>query len=191
MPHKPNDNNKIYNSSQEDIKIDPEILIKLLSPVPNGPLKNVEEVIVPEPLPRLRLSNRIKSSGSKRGPRSIKDWNKEIRTVLGHLYDIEVLEKSWLAQLPMVQKLAAKEHGGRTIGSGLALQAVLKQALIDVQEYDMEPQTRVILTDFPKKKIIEIASELKLDRSYLSRRYVTRAISILTVAFQRIIDRSA
>ncbi len=106
------------------------------------------------------------------------------------MYDIEVLEKSWLAQLPVVQKLAAKEHGGRTIGSGLALQAVLKQALIEVQEYDIEAQTRVILTDFPTKKIVEIASLLKLDRSYLSRRYVTRAMNLLTVAFQRLIDRS-
>lgn len=190
MTQKSNDDNKKYNSSRETVEIDPEVIMKLLSQIPDGPLINVEDVIIPEPLPRFSILSRMKSSRSKRGPRSIKDWNKEIRTVLGHLYDIEVLEKSWLAQLPMVQKLAAKEHGGRTIGSGLALQAVLKQALIDVQEYDMEPQTRVILTDFPKKKIIEIASELKLDRSYLSRRYVTRAISILTVAFQRIIDRS-
>jgi len=189
MTQKPHEENKTNDLHNEDDEIDIETLMKLLSPVPDGPLKNVEEVIIPEPLPSLRLSRRIKSSGSKRGPRSIKDWNKEIRHAWGYLYDIEKLEKSWLAQLPLIQKLAAKEHGGRTIGSGLALQAVLKQALVEVQKYDMEPQTRVILTDFPKKKIVEIASELKLDRSYLSRRHVTRAISLLTIAFQRIMDR--
>jgi hypothetical protein len=189
MSRKPNNRENTNDPSREDINIDPEILIKLLSPIPNGPLKNVEEVIVPEPLPHLRLPSRKKSSGSKRGPRSIQDWNKEIRNVWGYLYDIDKLEKSWLAQLPVAQRLAAKEYGGRTIGSGFALQALLKKALINVQQYDMETQTRVILKDFPKKKIIKIASELNLDRSYLSRRYVTRAIGLLTVAFQNIIDK--
>jgi hypothetical protein len=191
MTRKPNDNSKKNSLSQEEVEINPDIFMKLLSQIPGGPLINVEEVIIPEPLPHFRSPSRRKSSGSKRGPRSIIEWNKEIRNAWGHLYDVDELEKSWLAQLPMVQKLAAKEYGGRTVGSGLALQAVLKQALIDVQEYDMEPQTRMILTDFPKKKIVEIASELKLDRSYLSRRYVTRAVSLLTVASQRLTDKSS
>lgn len=190
MTQTPRDDNKTDNSSREDVEIDPEVLMKLLSRIPDEPLKNVEEVILPEPLPRFHIPRRLKSSRSKRGPKSIEDWNKEIRSVWGHLYDTEELEKSWLAQLPVVQKLAASEHGGRTIGSGLALRALLKKALIEVQQYDMEAQTRVILTNFPKMKIVEIASQLKLDRSYLSRRYVTRAINLLTMAFQRLIDRS-
>lgn len=190
MTQTPSDNNKTYNSSPEDVKIDPEVLEEFLSRVPDGPLRNVEEIILSEPIPRFHMPRRLKSRGNKRGPRSRENWNEEIRRIWGHLFDEKELEQSWLAQHPVVQKLAASEHGGRTIGSGLALQALLKKALVDVQQYDMEAQTREILMNFPKMRINEIASQLELDRSYLSRRYVTRAVNLLTKAFQRLIDRS-
>ncbi|MBA7638106.1 hypothetical protein ES703_45757 [subsurface metagenome] len=125
----PRDNNKTDDSS--DVKIDPEVLDKLLSRIPDEPLRNVEGVVFPEPLPRFHMPRGLKSRGNKRGPRSRENWNEEIRRVWGHLYDEKELEKSWLAQHPVVQKLAASEHGGRTIGSGLALQALLKKALVD------------------------------------------------------------
>ncbi|MBU2535377.1 MAG: hypothetical protein KKD83_04315 [Chloroflexi bacterium] len=190
MTQTPRDDNKKDNLSQGDVEIDPEVLNKLLSQIPDGPLKNVEEVIFPEPLPHFRIPRRLKNSKSKRGPKSIEDWNKEVRSVWGHLYDTEELEKSWLAQLPTIQKLAASEHGGRTIGSGLALQALLKKALEEVLKYDMEDKTKAVLTYFPKMKIIDIASQVGLERSSLSRRYVSRAVNLLTVAFQRLTDRS-
>ena len=190
MTQKSDDDNKTCDSSREDVEIDPEVVMKLLSQIPDGPLKNVEEIIFPEPLPRFHIPRRLKSSNSKRGPKSIEDWNKEVRSVWGHLYDTEELEKSWLAQLPTIQKLAASEHGGRTIGSGLALQALLKKALEEVLKYDMEDQTKAVLTYFPKMKIKDIASQVDLDRSSLSRRYVSRAVNLLTVVFQRLTDRS-
>lgn len=190
MAQTPNDNNKPYNSSSEGTDIDPEVIMKLLSQIPDGPLKTAEEIVFPEPLSRFHIPRSLKSRGKKRGPRSKEDWNKEIRRVWGHIFDEKELENSWLAQHPVVQKIAASEHGGRAIGSGLALQALLKKALVDAQEYDMEAQTQEILTNFPKMGINEIASQLKLDRSYLSRRYVTRAVNLLTKAFQRLVDRS-
>ena len=104
--------------------------------------------------------------------------------------DEKKLSESWLALLPPVQKLAASSYGGRTMGSGLALQEFLNKALIEVQQYDMEDQTREMLKNFPKLTITEIASKSGLDRAHFSRRYRTRATEILTKAFLHIIDRS-
>ena len=190
MAQTPHKDNKTENPSEDGAEIDPEVIMKLLSQIPDGPLKNVEEIVFPEPLPHFRKSRRLENSKNRRGPKSIEDWNKEIRYAWGHLYDTERLEKSWLAQLPVAQKLAASEHGGRTIGSGLALQALLKKALEEVQKYDMEAQTKTVLTYFPKMKIKDVASQVDLDRSSLSRRYVSRAVNLLTVAFQRLTDKS-
>ncbi len=71
------------------------------------------------------------------------------------------------------------------------MQAVLKQALIDVQKYDMQPQTKTVLLHFPIMKLKDIASQVKLDRSSSSRDYAKKAVNLLTVAFQQLTDRLA
>lgn len=178
------------SSQGDDTDISPEVVEKLLRQVPDGPLKHVEDVVFPEPWPPFPIRIRRKHTKSRRGPKSIKDWTNEVRRVWGYLEDERKLSESWLALLPPVQKLAASSYGGRTIGSGLALQEFLNKALIEAQQYDMENQTREILKNFPRLTITEIASQLKLDRAHVSRRYCTRATNLLTKAFQRIIDRS-
>lgn len=106
--------------------------------MPDDPLKHVEDIVLPDPWPPFPLRIRRKHTKSRRGPKSIKDWTKEVRRVWGYLDDEEKLSESWLALLPPVQKLAASNYGGRTIGSGLALQELLNKALIEAQQYDME-----------------------------------------------------
>jgi len=165
--------------------IDPEEL-KLLLKVNDGPLKNVEDVILPEPL----ASNKRRQTGPRRGPKSLDEWLAEIRRIWGYLRDIDELSKSWIASLQAVQDLAASRYGGRTIGQGLALQELLKKALVEVQQYDMEDKTREILKRFPDMKMREIAFQLDIDRSQMSRNYTRKAVSLLTKAFQRIIDRT-
>ena len=189
MTQKPRGHNEIDTSSQDDEEISPKALLKLLS-IASGPLEYVEEVKFPEPLSPLSPTAHLKQTSNKRGPKSKEDWMKKVRRDWGNMNNEEKLAESWLAQLPAVQKLAASKYGGRTIGSGLALQELLKKALAESQQYEMENQTREILNNFPKMSILEIASKLGIDRSYLSRRYVTRATSLLTKSFQRVIDRS-
>ena len=180
---------KPYDSDKDDVEISPKALLKLVSNV-SGPLKHVEDVKLPEPLSPITPTSHPAKTNSKRGPKSIEDWTREVRKAWGNLYDVDELGKSWLAQLPVVQKLAAGKYGGRMIGSGQALQYLIKQALTLCQQYDMENETQEILKNFPKLKIVEIASKLGINRSYLSRRYMTKATSLLTKAFQRVIDQS-
>ena len=168
--------------------ISPEVIEKLLRQVPNGPLKHVGDVVLPEPWPPFPHI-RLKHTKSKRGPKSKKDWISEVRKVWGYLEDEKKLSESWLALLLAVQRLAACDYGGRTIGSGLALQELLNKALIEAQKYDMEDQTREMLNNFPRLTITEIASRTGLNRAHFSRRYVTRATELLTKAFLRVIDR--
>ena len=123
-------------------------------------------------------------------PKSLDEWLAEIRRIWGYLRDIDELSKSWIASLPAIQDLAASRYGGRTIGQGLALQELLKKALIEVQQYDMEDKTREILKRFPDVKMREVASQLDIDRSQMNRNYTRKAVSLLTKAFQRIIDRT-
>jgi hypothetical protein len=169
--------------------VDPEVMKKLLSSVPDGPLKDVEDVLLPEPWPPNQLPGISKHTASKRGPKSQKEWTSEVRRVWGNLHDEEKLAKSWLATLPPIQNLAASTYGSRTTGQGLALQELLKKALAEVQKYDMEDQTREILKSFPNMKMRDIASKLGLDRSHVSRDYTTKAVGLLTKTFQRVIDK--
>lgn len=178
------------SSQGDDIDIPPEMIEKFLRHVPDGPLEYVEDVVLPETWPPFPLRIRRKHTKSRRGPKSKKDWTSEIRRVWGYLEDEKKLSESWLSLLPQVQKLAARNYGGRIMGSGLALQEFLNKALIEAQQYDMEDQTREMLKNFPKLTITKIASKSELDRAHFSRRYRTRATELLTKAFLRIIDRS-
>ncbi len=182
------DSNNEEHSSKDD-EISPQALIKFISNV-SGPLKNVQDVKFPEPLSPISPTTYPTKTSSKRGPKSIEDWNREVRKTWGNLYEVDELGKSWFAQIPAIQKLAAGKYGGRTLGSGLALQDILKQALAESQKYDTENETQEILKNFPRLKIIDIASKLGLNRSYLSRRYMTKATSLLTKTFQRVVDQS-
>jgi hypothetical protein len=127
----------------KEANIDAKTLERLLRLGSDGPLKpeDVEDVILPEPWSPPLIKTRTKPMGLKRGPKSMKEWETEIRRIWGHLDDEDELAKSWLAQLPAVQKLAASNYGGRTIGCGLALQELLKKALGEVRQYDVERGT--------------------------------------------------
>ena len=182
------DHNETYTSSQDE-EISPEVLLKLISNV-SGPLKNVQDVKFPEPLSPISPTSHPIKTNSKRGPKSSEDWTREVRKAWGNLYEVDELGKSWLAQIPAVQKLAASKYGGRMIGGGQALQYLLNQALTLCQHYEMENGTLEILKNFPKIKIVDIASQLGINRSYLSRRYMTKATSLLTIALQRVIDQA-
>jgi hypothetical protein len=175
-------------------KADSEVIKKLLASVPSGQPEEVGDVELPEPWLPSQVCSLLKAlphgKGTKRGPKSDKEWNAEIRKAWGHLHDEIKIAESWLASLEAVQDIAASRHGGRTIGQGLALQELLKKALVEVQQYDMEEKTREILRRFPDMKMKKIASQLGLDRSQVSRNYTRKAVSLLTKAFQRVIDQA-
>jgi len=58
-----------FSSKDDDIDITPEVIEKLLSRVPDGPLKHVEEIILPEPLSRTSRTTYRKQASRKRGPK--------------------------------------------------------------------------------------------------------------------------
>lgn len=90
--------------------IDPEEL-KLLLKVNDGQLKNVEDIILPEPL----SSNKARQTSAKRGPKFLEEWLTEIRKAWGYLHDNEKLAEGWLSSLLAVQDLAASRYGGRKV----------------------------------------------------------------------------
>lgn len=178
-------------SKGDAIEVPPEVLKELLSHVPDEPLKHVEEIILPEPWPPFPQKIRIKQVSSKRGPKSPKLWASEVRKDWGNLNDVDKLGRSWLADLPKVQRIAASKYDGGMIGRGRALKELLAQALIEAREYNTDGKTHAMLSKYPDLKIKEIAEGCGVKREHFSRLYCRKATAILTMTFQRIIGRKS
>ena len=191
MPERsPDYDTKGASSKGDDIDIAPEVLERLLRVGSHGPLKHVEDIILPEPLSPLSPDTHVKQINSKRGPKLSEDWIEEVRKVWGNLNREEKLKESRLASLPAVQKLAISEYGGGTIGRSIALGVLMRKALLEAQKYDTNERVKALLTEYPDKSITEIASEFGLTREHFSRYYLPRAARFLTTAFQRILGQS-
>ena len=154
-----------------------------------GPLSRVEEVVLPEPWPPISKSAARSYHGDRRGPKSFGEWQNEIRKAWGRIDDEEYLAQSWLASLRKVQDLAIDKYGGGSIGRGLALQEYLARAVSEAKKYDVDEKTRRILEQFPQFSITQIAVSFSLSREHFSRLYGTRAARLVTITFQRILDR--
>lgn len=85
------------------MEVRPEVLEELLRVGSNGPLKNVEDVILPDPWPPIASHNHSDRTKLRRGPKSFKEWVREVRWAWRHVNDEEQLAKSWLSLLPPVQ----------------------------------------------------------------------------------------
>ena len=187
--------NKGYNtseaaSSQGDDDISPEIIEKLLRKTSDGPMKDVEDVVFPEPWPPFPHI-RHKNTKSKRGPRSIEDWTSEIRRVWDYLGDIENLSKSWLARLPQVQALSISKYEGGFLGRGRALRELMIKALMVARQFKTDERTHTMLNKYPEMSVKAIALKYGVTREQFSRQYGSKATSILTMAFQHVIGRKS
>jgi len=91
--------------------------------------------------------------------------------------------------LSKIQDLAVSKYGGKSVGKGLALQELLTKAVSEAQKYDMDEKTREVLSKFPQFSMKQIAVSFGLSREHFSRLYGTRAARLVTITFQRILDR--
>jgi hypothetical protein len=173
------------------LAVSPEELEKLLRLESRWPLKDVEDVVLPPPLETCSSVVAPGVSASKRGRRSAADWLKEISLAWGNLYREDKLQESWLASLPMVERLAASKYGGGIVGKGMALKTLLQQALSKARQQATDERVRALLTKYPNEKMTDIAAQLGLSREQVSRRYCTQAASLLVMTFQGVLEQSA
>ena len=154
-----------------------------------GLLSEVEEIVLPEPWPSISKSTAKRYQGDRRGPKSFSKWQNEVRKAWGQINDEEYLAQSWLTSLSKIQDLAVSKYGGKSVGKGLALQELLTKAVSEAQKYDMDEKTREVLSKFPQFSMKQIAVSFGLSREHFSRLYGTRAARLVTITFQRILDR--
>jgi hypothetical protein len=184
MSEKPFAYDENDDSSQEEIEIEPDTLLKLLSRV-SGPLKHVEEVEFPEPISSISKSRIDKQKISNRGRKSSEKWLTEIRRTWRYIDEEDKLSESWLAKLPQIQNLAASRYGGKELGRGLALQEVLRKAIIEAQKYSANQKIQGVLAKYPRVKMKEIAGQFGLiSREHFSRNYGRKAAVLVVRAFQ-------
>jgi hypothetical protein len=170
-----------------DINILKELLVVDYS---KGPLFHVEDVVIPEPLeirPKTENNFRIKST---RGRRSAEKWLAEIRKVWRQINDEEKLGESWLSGLAQIQNLAASKYGGSQVGRGLALQEILRKAIVEAQKYTTDERIKELLMKYPRIKMEKIAGQFGLkSREHFSRLYVRKAAALIVRAFQVILSQ--
>lgn len=180
-----------FSSKEDENDVTLKVIKKLISQVPDGPLENVEEISISEQLSPVLQPTDHKQKSLKRGPKSPGSWYSEIRKDWGNLDDVDKLGRSWLASLPEVLELATSKYEGGVIGKGRALKEVLTQALVEAKQCETDKKTYAILNKFPKMKIREIAAACGIDRSTLSRDYVSKATVILTETSQLVIGHKS
>ena len=139
------DNNSGYNSNsvsskRDDIDIELEVIEKLLRLDFDGPLKNVEEIVISD-LPVISPRQGSNRKIEKRGPKHLEKWIRDIRKNWGDLDDVYKLGRNQLASLTEVQALATDKYEGGYIGRGRAVKELLTQALIEARSYNTEEKT--------------------------------------------------
>lgn len=172
----------------DSLEIAPELLEKLLSLGCDGPLKDVQDITIPEPWPSISQDSR-KQKGSKRGPKPPELWVSEIRKDWDNVEDADKLGRSWLAFLPEIQEIARSKYEGGIIGRGSALKDFLTRAIAEARQLDTDKMTHAMLINYPKLNITEIAKSCGISRETFSRNYCPKAAIILTRIFRRIIGR--
>ena len=178
-----------FSSKEDEKDVTLKVIKKLVSQVPDGPLRQVEEITVPQPLSPISPTAYNKQERLKRGPRSPDSWYTEIRKDWRNIEDVDKLGRSWLSLLPQVQKLAVSKYGGGLVGRGMALKELLTQALTQARRYETDDKTHAMLRKYPVVTIEAIARGCGITREQFSRNYCPKATMILTEAFQLTIGR--
>lgn len=155
----------------------------------SGPLSHVEDVPMPEPWDQRTMRSLSHIPKTRRGRKTSEEWVTEMRMAWRHIDDEHWLEKSWLADLPQVQTLAASKHGGRSIGKGLALQELLRKAVFEAQQYTTDERTHEVLLKYPRVPMGEIAKQFDVTREQLSRACSAKAAGLVVRAFQVLLSK--
>lgn len=123
-----------------------------------------------------------------RGSTQSGDWHQRVAYALRHFGDRTVLNRSPMARLAYIERLAATQYSGRLLPRGLALHDMLL-ACVDkiLTELRNDPAlaracTYLQLT-LQGKTCKEISKELGLSREHVSRVYRQKAIELVTEEF--------
>jgi signal recognition particle subunit SEC65 len=119
---------------------------------------------------------------------TITAWEKRLDHALKNLEDLTILNRSSLARLSYIEKLAQKKYKGRILPRGLAVREVLRACIDEIIcELNNEP---VLHRACQYLAMIEkgmncghISKELGLSREHVSRFYRRRALGLITEKF--------
>jgi hypothetical protein len=155
-----------------------------------GPLAQVEDLIIPEPIEITPKAKNNLGMKSTRGRRSGEEWLAEIRKVWRYINEEDKLGESWLSRLPQVQDLAESKHSGRLVGRGLALQELLMEAITEARKCTTDKKIQEILLKYPSVKMKDIAGNFGLkSREHFSRLYGRKAAVLIVRAFQLLLSQ--
>lgn len=124
----------------------------------------------------------------KRDSTALGEWQQRVDDALRNLGDRSVLNRSPLARLAYIKRLAAEQYAGHLLPHGFALHDVL---LASVNKISTELADEPGLTRACKYLQLlvqglscqEISSQLGLSREHVSRIYRKKAIELMTEGF--------
>jgi hypothetical protein len=114
----------------------------------------------------------MRNMATKRGPKSKDTIHHELRHALRYLWDPIALEANPLSDHKLVQLRVERAYRGRTCSAGLALRAVLREALHDIARDlgDKHPISQLALAIDDGRSQVEAAVDLSLSSEHISRR---------------------
>ena len=123
-----------------------------------------------------------------KGPTSLDVWQKRVDQALRNLGDRSVLNRSPLAKLTYVERLAAEQYKGHLLPRGLALHDLFISCIKKISaEVSSEPGlTRACnYLELLVKGLscTEISKQLGLSREHVSRVYRKKAVELVTEEF--------
>jgi len=125
---------------------------------------------------------------AKRSSSSMNEWQERISYALRNLGDRTALNRSPLAKLGYVERLAAEQYSGHLLPKGLALHDMLITCVDRVStELGNEPKLHKaciylkLVTNGATCR--EISKQLGLSREHISRVYRRKAIELVTEEF--------
>jgi len=124
---------------------------------------------------------------------SLDVWQQRVEHALRHLGDRSVLNRSPLARLTYVERLATERYSGHLLPKGLALHDLLVRGVEKVlTELSDEPALakactylKLLATGLACR---EISTRLGLSREHTSRVYRKKAIELITEEFLSIVN---
>jgi CRP-like cAMP-binding protein len=121
-------------------------------------------------------------------------WESRVNYALRNLDDRSVLNRSPLARLTYVEKLARDRYSSHILPRGLALREVLEGCIEKVVD-DLNGERRLsricqYLVGLKQGlSCKQISSEMGLCREHVSRVYRSRALELVTIEFLSIVKR--
>ena len=125
---------------------------------------------------------------AKKRPCSLNEWQQRVAYALRHFGDRTMLNRSPMARLAYIERLAAGQYSGRLLPRGLALHDTLSACVGKIlTELRNDPALARACTYLELilqgKTCKEISKELGLSREHVSRVYRRKALELLIGEF--------